>query len=350
MQDILILINERAGGLSAATVENALLQELAVFPLRQQQRIEIIVTRDIPHLREAIASRQSHLSRVVAAGGDGTVTEVIAVLLSYPHLQLGIMPVGTGNRLAANLGIPLHLRGALETVLNGVPHPIDIGRINDRYFSLMAGVGLDAEIMAEVQPLEKRTMGVLAYFWRGFQHAFFTPYAIFDIVADGQHIRCRGIGVVVANAGNLLGRYFTLTPGAQPDDGLLDVCVLASRHRTDYWTTIIQVLSQQHRGVAREGVRHLRARHITIKSRPVVKAQADGDVIGTTPIDIQTLPGAVSVLVPPPHKLGHPISESLQNLGDHLRLVIRDLLGKPPLGLFQNKQNTPDDAGVFQGS
>src|SRR5947209_63402 len=83
----------------------------------------------------------------------------------------------------------------LEKALKGTPHRIDIGRINDRYFALMAGAGLDAEIMAGVHPIEKKAMGVVAYFWKGVQKAFRTPYAVFEIEADGRHIRARGIGV-----------------------------------------------------------------------------------------------------------------------------------------------------------
>lgn len=321
----LIVINERAGSLSAETVERSILEELSHYPARIQSRVSILVASEVSVVRDEIHAQQAELDRVIAAGGDGTVTEVISAILPYPHLKLGIIPVGTGNRLACNLGIPTHIKGALETALDGVPHPIDVGRINDRYFSLMAGAGLDAEIMDKVHPLEKRTMGIFAYIWKGFQRAFQTPYAIFEIEADGQHLRYRGIGIVIANAGNLLGRYFTLTPGAKPDDGLFDICLLASRRRTDYWTSIIQILSQQKRGIADKGVRHLRARRMTIRSRPKVKVQADGDVIGTTPIEIEALPNAVAVMVPSAKKHPNPLGESLHHISDHLRLMIRDL-------------------------
>lgn len=322
---VLIVINEKAGGLSPETVEKSLREELRHYPASLREGVEIWVTGDLEALRTKIASNAGTLERVAAAGGDGTVVEVISAILPFPHIDLGIIPVGTGNRLAANLGIPANIKGALETVLKGQPHAIDVGRINDRYFALMAGAGLDAEIMDDIHPLEKRTMGVLAYFWKGIQSAFRTPYAVFDIVADGQRIRCRGIGVVVANAGNLLGRYFTLTPGAEPDDGYFDICVLASRNRADYWTTMIQVLSQQKRGIHEEGIRHLRSRRIQIKSRPRMKVQADGDVIGTTPIDIEALPDAVKVLIPAPNNAVNPLADSLHHIGDHVRLVLRDI-------------------------
>lgn len=322
----LIVINERAGSLSASTVERSIREELAHYPARIREQVRILVTSNAAEVCEQLAESHADLDRVIAAGGDGTVTGVISAIMPYPHLSLGILPVGTGNRLASNLGIPPHLKGALETALrDGVPHRIDVGRINGRYFSLMAGAGLDAEIMDKVHPLEKRTMGIFAYFWQGVRRAFRVSYAVFDINVDGQHFRCRGIGVVIANAGNLLGRYFTLTPGARPDDGLLDLCVLASRRRTDYWTTIIQILSQQQRGITEGGIRHLRGRRIVIRSRPRVKVQADGDVIGQTPLEIEALPNAIAVMVPDTGKTSHPIAESLHHIGDHLRLVFRDL-------------------------
>lgn len=323
---VLIIINEQAGALSAETIEKSLCAELEHYPERIRDNVELFVAPDIQAMHHKIQTTQATLDRVAAAGGDGTVTEVISAILPYPHLQLAIIPVGTGNRLACNLGIPTHIKGALETMIKGVPHRIDIGRINDRYFSLMAGAGLDAEIMDRVHPVEKRTLGIFAYFWQGAKRAFRTPYAVFDIDADGQRIRTRGIGVIVANAGNLLGRYFTLTPGAKPDDGLLDVCVLASRSRMDYWTTIIQILSQQYRGMAHHGVRHVRAQKITIRSRPQMKVQADGDVIGQTPVEIEALPSAVAVLVP--KQTQNPIAGSIQHISDHLRLVFKDLLNR----------------------
>ncbi len=322
----LLIINKRAGALSSETLEKIIQEELMHYPASLRTRVQLLVTDDIEAMRQEIATQQEQLDRVIAAGGDGTVIEVITAILPYPHLQLGIIPVGTGNRLASNLGIPTHLKGALETALKGVPHRIDVGRINDRHFALMAGAGLDAEIMAGVHPFEKRAMGVLAYFWQGVKRAFQTPFAIVEIQADEEFIRCRGIGVVVANAGNLLGRYFTLTPGAKPDDGLFDICILGSRHRSDYWTNVIQILSQQKRNLSHthDGIRHLRAKHIVIRSRPKLKVQADGDVIGTTPVEIEALPGAIAVLVPN-LKGQHPLAESLHHIGDHIWLVIRDL-------------------------
>lgn len=321
----LIVINERAGSLSARVVEKSIHEELQHFPQRIRSQVTVLVTGSIAEVRDYVDHHYQELDRVIAAGGDGTVIEVISAILPYSHLMLGIIPVGTGNRLASNLGIPNHIKGALETALTGEPHHIDIGRINQRYFALMAGVGLDAEIMDQVHPIEKRTMGVLAYFWKGVQRAFRTPYAVFDIEVDGTHVRSRGIGVVIANAGNLLGRFFTLTPGAKPDDGLLDICILASRRRTDYWSTVVQILSQQSWDSEETGVKHMRGKRIIIRSRPRVKAQADGDVIGTTPIEVEAIPSAIAVLVPPAHKTGNPITQSIHHITDHVRLVIRDL-------------------------
>jgi diacylglycerol kinase (ATP) len=320
----LLIINEKAGGLSAELIEKSIYEELKHYSPRIWEQVELMICQEPAMARQKVDMMQSELDRVIAVGGDGTVIEVISIILPYPHIQLGILPLGTGNRLASNLGIPLHLKGALQTALKGAPYRIDVGRLNGRYFALMAGAGLDAEIMDKVHPLEKKTMGVFAYIWQGFRRAFRTPYAIFEIEADGQFVRTRGIGVIVANAGNLLGRYFTLTPGAKPNDGLFDICILSSRNRADYWTTIIQVLSQQKRGIYNSGVKHLKARKIQIRSRPLVKVQADGDVIGMTPIEIEALPQAVAVLVPHEKRQGSSISASIHHISDHLRLLFRD--------------------------
>ncbi len=322
----LIIINDLAGGHSGTSVEQLIRQELQEYPHAIRSNVILEVTDSFEHMQTLIKTHQPEIDRVIAAGGDGTIISIISMIMGYPNLKLGIIPLGTGNRLASNLEIPGNIKGALHTALTGEPHFIDVGRINDRYFALMAGAGLDAEIMAEVQPLEKKALGIFAYFWRGVCHAFQARFAVFEIEADGKIIRSRGIGVVVANAGNLLGQYFTLTPGAKPDDGLFDICILGSRSRTDYWTNLIHILSQQYRGEEYKGIRHLRAKHIVIRSRPLVKAQADGDVIGTTPITIEALPRAVAILVPHYKVESNPISNTLQSITDHLRLMMRDLL------------------------
>lgn len=326
-KSILILINEKAGSISGPTVAKTIQEELARFPVTVRDEVAIVSPGKVETLRALIQQHQTTLKRVIAAGGDGTITDTISAIIPFPHIQLGILPLGTGNRLASNLGIPPHLRGALDVALNGVPHPLDVGRINDRYFSLMAGAGLDADIMDKVQPAEKRLMGLLAYFWRGVQGFFRVSSAVFEIEADGLQLRCRGIGVVVANAGNLLGPFFTLTPGARTDDGLFDLCVLGGRSRRDYIPLVAQVLLQQRRSIFhRRGVRHLRAKRITIKSRPALKTQADGDVIGYTPIEIEALPAAIRVMVPAEGQVAVPLTDSIRHFSEQLRLTIRDLL------------------------
>jgi YegS/Rv2252/BmrU family lipid kinase len=319
----LIIINDQAGALSSEVLAQALQEALQHKPESVRENVTIEISHSREHMQNMIQQYQGQLDRVIAAGGDGTIIEIISAMLPYPHLMLGILPFGTGNRLAANLGIPTTLRDALDTALYGIPHRIDIGRINNRYFALMAGAGLDAEIMGGVTRMEKRTFGLFAYFIKGFRHLFRTPYAVFDIEADGHTIHTRGFGVVIANAGNLLGHYFTLTPGAQPDDGLLDICIFSSNKRTDYWNILVQVLSRQTRGIQPEGVKHLRAKNIRIQSRPKLKAQADGDLIGTTPIEVEAIPSAIAVLIPRLKK--NPLTDSLQHITDHVRLLIRDL-------------------------
>jgi len=309
----LIVINPKAGHHETHLLERDIQGLLQSAFAKEAGETVVWVSTSAQDLRHLVAQHHETLTRVVAAGGDGTVMETIAAIREYPHIELGILPVGTGNRLADNLGIPTQLKGALDAALRGDAYRLDLGEINGQFFALMAGAGFDADIMDNVLPVEKRYLGIFAYLFQGFKRAFQAPYAIWEVRVDGQLVRTRGIGVVVANAGNLLGRYFTLTPGARTNDGLLDVCILATRNRSDYLGALIQILLQHTSGFAHPGIQHLRGQHIQVRSRPRLKVQADGDVIGQTPFDIVAHPQAMTVRVPRAQKATSTWLKTIQN-------------------------------------
>jgi diacylglycerol kinase (ATP) len=242
---------------------------------------------------------------VVAAGGDGTIAEVITGLAGS-QVPLGIIPRGTGNQLAANLGIPVDMEGAADVVVRGVPVPIDIGQLSTgRYFALMAGAGWDAELMNACTRELKERWGFGAYLFTGLRSAVAPPSALFHITADGVELEIRAATVLIANAGHLFHGLFPVDVQIAPDtsfhDGMFDVCVFAPQTLTDVAALLWKVARRQYGGDDR--MLYLRARDIRIDTDPPTVAQVDGDCVGETPLEARAVAGGVRVLLPPGRRL-----------------------------------------------
>lgn len=237
---------------------------------------------------------------VVAAGGDGTIAEVITGLAGS-ETPLGIIPQGTGNQLAANLGIPADVERAVEVAAHGTASPLDIGQLSGgRYFALMVGAGWDAEVMASCTRELKDRWGFSAYLFAGLRRSAPPPSAEFLITADGEEFRIRAATVLVANAGHLFSSLFPvelqIAPFSSFHDGLLDVCIYAPRSLTDVAAVLWRVARRQFQGDDR--MIYLQARSIRIDADPPLVTQVDGDYLGHTPLEARAVPGGVRVLMP----------------------------------------------------
>jgi diacylglycerol kinase (ATP) len=237
---------------------------------------------------------------VVAAGGDGTIAEVITGLAGG-EVPLGIIPQGTGNQLAANLGIPSNVERAVEVAVNGSAVPMDLGQLgNGRYFALMAGAGWDAEVMSAASRELKERWGFGAYLFAGLRRAATPPSALFRITADDMEFEIRAASVIIANTGqlvyDLLPMELRIGPGVSFHDGLLDICVFAPRNLPDIAAVLWRVASRRYTGDER--MIYLQAREIRIEADPAVITQVDGDCAGETPLTARAVAGGVDVLVP----------------------------------------------------
>src|SRR5215469_1064312 len=188
---------------------------------------EFLVTRKAEDGTEA--AREAALSGadlVLATGGDGTV-RCCAEALAGTGVPMGIIPLGTANLLARTLGIPAHPRAALRLALvsgHGTDRLVDLAVADDVPFTAMAGIGLDAAVVAATHL--KHQLGWLAYAVSGAAHLALPP-ATFTIRLDDDEPITRVARCVVAGNSGLLPGGFSLLPAARPDDGLLDVGVLA---------------------------------------------------------------------------------------------------------------------------
>jgi diacylglycerol kinase family enzyme len=257
-------------------------------------------TEEDPGEGQARAALAEGATLVCPLGGDGTVRAVASGLLESGR-PLGLLPGGTGNLLARNLKLPVDdLEAALTIALTGRDHAIDVGEVSwdggePAVFLVAAGMGLDAEMMASVDPALKRRVGWIAYALSGLGAALRLGFGV-RVTADrqravSQHART----VLVANCGELTGGL-RLIPEAALDDGRLDT-VLASPRSVFGWIAIgVDILSRHRRG--HPGFVHLVASRVDVATREPVEAQLDGDAVGRRTLMAAVVrPGALTVRV-----------------------------------------------------
>ena len=231
---------------------------------------------------------------VFAVGGDGTV-RACAEALAGTEIPLAIVPRGTANLAARALGIPHRLGAALAAGFGGHERRIDLATADGMTFAAMAGLGVDAAVVAAAPAWLKSRAGWLAYAATGAGLAH-GPRASFEISLDGTPLACAARSVVAGNAGLLPGG-FVLLPTARLDDGQLDVGILAPASLLDWGRVAHRVLT----GSRREGRQLLsyRARHVEIRADRELPRQVDGEVIEPgRALTVTVLPAALLVRVP----------------------------------------------------
>jgi diacylglycerol kinase (ATP) len=238
------------------------------------------------------------INRVIAAGGDGTINEVINGLAGA-DVELGIMPLGTANVLARELDIPLeNVEGACDVIAAGNVRQMDLAKAGERYFSLMAGIGFDAAVVDRVDRDLKDLLGPAAYGVATLSELVYHKGKRFKLTMDGIPYETDASLVVVANVSSYAMNIKVATHAAY-DDGLLDICVFESgdaQRATLLSQALRLIFTGWHDGD--QTVRCFRAADVTVESEPEALVQVDGDVVGQTPIEIRVAPGALRVLAP----------------------------------------------------
>lgn len=232
---------------------------------------------------------------VAAAGGDGTVNEVVNGLAGT-QTALAALPVGTVNVWVRELGLPLQPPAAAAALLDAQVRAIDLGRAGGRYFLLMAGVGFDAAVTAEVRAHEKRRLGIFAYVIRVLDLAWRFRGTRARIVVDGKTVRSRVLMVVLGNS-QLYGGILKVTARASLDDGLLDLCIIKGNSLRGAPLRVLSILLQRY--ALDPKIEYHRARSVQIMTRRPLPVQVDGDHIGQTPMIFEAVPGALRALLPP---------------------------------------------------
>ena len=252
-------------------------------------------TPEDPGEGQARAAVQGGADLVMACGGDGTVT-ASAAGLAGTGIPLAVIPLGTGNLLARNLGLPTNLGDALTVALTGRNRQLDAGIANGSLFLTMAGLGLDAKMLDGASEPVKKQFGWAAYVVSALRHLRDRPMRVSLRTDSGQPLRRRASGVIVGNVGALQGGL-QLLPDAQPDDGLLDVVVLTARGWADWLAVAVHVLLRRSGATAQ--VTRRTCRELRIDTDRAHPWELDGEVMGSTRQLVITIrPGVLLVRVP----------------------------------------------------
>ncbi|MCW2879695.1 MAG: diacylglycerol kinase catalytic region [Sphaerisporangium sp.] len=232
---------------------------------------------------------------VFASGGDGTVRACVEGLMGT-DVPMAILCVGTGNLFARNLNLPGTLPEGIRTGVEGKTREIDVGVIDGRPFVVMAGIGLDASMAHSTSDDAKRRVGWLAYVGGLVKHLRDRPFQV-TLSLDGRTtLRRRAMMVLIGNVGRLQGGL-RLLPDAQPDDGQLDILILAPRTPMDWLRVVGHVVTRSKR-YDRRAERYTAAR-LRVEVDPPVLYECDGDPIGYgTTMSIETSPKALLLRAP----------------------------------------------------
>jgi YegS/Rv2252/BmrU family lipid kinase len=240
---------------------------------------------------------------IIVVGGDGTVNEVVNGIVHSPsngsHITIGIVPMGTSNILATELGIPIHaLAEHIEIIKNAHRRKIDVGIVDERCFTMMASYGFDAEAVKHVQPQVKDFMGAPAYILSGM--AALAKYNASKVVItiDDERIESEAFVVVVANTSAYAVEHVKIAPFAAIDDGWLDVCIFERppNDKIGFLGQILLLMARRHLGDPR--VRYYRGKTVSVEATPPMLGQIDGDPARSTPVKIDIRHRAVNFFVP----------------------------------------------------
>ena len=252
--------------------------------------------------REAV---EAGFRTVVAGGGDGTVNEVVNGLAQagHPDVRLGLMPLGTMNVFAAELGIPGNRIGrAWEIIAAGHCRQVDLALANGRAFVQMAGIGFDAQAVSEVDWAMKKNLGPLSYLISAARVAARELPRLVVTAADGRV--SEGCLALVGN-GRFYGGPFAVFKEARLDDGQLDVIVCRSVTHLDLLRYLPNVLFGTHLDLP--GVDFFHTPSLSVRPASEgerIPYEIDGEIAGAAPASFSLLPGALRVLAPAP-KAGH---------------------------------------------
>lgn len=243
----------------------------------------------------------SNADLVIASGGDGTVSEVAGALIGT-ETPLGIIPRGTANAFASALGISTTLtpiRNACQVILTGKTRRVDAAYCNGVPMTLLAGIGLEAEVVDRADREAKDRWGVFAYLMAGWQQLDEQELFETEIEMDGSVEQFQAGAITIANAAPITSVLAQGIGQVVFDDGLLDVTIASATSKLEAIRTVTRLLGAALvKPVESPNIVHMGARRLKVTTNPPQKVVVDGEIIGTTPVEVECIPNGLTVFVP----------------------------------------------------
>jgi diacylglycerol kinase (ATP) len=231
---------------------------------------------------------------VCVAGGDGTINEVVNGLYGKRKLKLGIIPIGTVNVLALQLGLPFSIRKAVDVLAKGHSRRIDLVTADNRLFVLMAGIGFDAYAIYKTDMNIKKFFGRLAYVLSALRALLRRRPGRLDVIID-KKTRDNAYFMLISNV-SIYGGRFPLMPDAKIDDGRIDVMLFKNRDNLSLITYFAAFITGRARSIP--FVSYYQARCLEVRARENILVHTDAELAGTLPMSFSVLPRAIEVVVP----------------------------------------------------
>ena len=271
--------------------------DLELHELKEGENLRVLIERALANGCE----------QILAGGGDGTIS-MVASLLVGSQVQLAILPLGTANVLARELSIPTDLEGACRLAASRLLErdheaktsrllTIDAMKVGDRHYWTQVGVGIDSLMIQTTTSEAKRRLGKLAYVLAATKHIIAFKPRRFTVTVDGVTRRLRASEIVVANTGMMGQPPFRWGPDIHADDGRLNVCFVNPARLHDY-ARLLWVAFRGHRAKTPSIEHQVFDRSLTINSKHRLPVQADGEIVGETPVTITVVHQALRVIVP----------------------------------------------------
>jgi YegS/Rv2252/BmrU family lipid kinase len=258
-----------------------------------------LTTKEIGAKELSEAAVQRGVNAIIASGGDGTLSAAAGAVIGT-GIPFGIISRGTANAFAAALGIPDTIEAACQVILKGATRTIDAAYCNDLPMVLLTGIGFEAETVDKADREAKNRLGVLAYILAGLQQLrSFETFEV-EIETEDKIIKTSAAAVTVANAAPPTSVLAQGPASIVVDDGLLDLTIVAPVNKTAAIAATFHLFQTASRGdsVDRDDIGYMQGKQFKITTDPPQKVVVDGEIIGTTPIDIKCVPAALKIFVP----------------------------------------------------
>ena len=258
------------------------------------------------HAISLIKENLNSYDGVIAVGGDGTVHECInGILQSDPSKPLAILPIGTGNDLTHTFQIPLNVTRAIKTIISGRERLIDVGLTigNDldgnfiqRYFGGVASLGFDAEVAYDTNISSKFLPGTWNYIRSIFKNLVRLKPRRFKFILDNKNKKVLDLVLCAVGNGKYYGGGMMICPDASVTDGVLNATTLTAVPKLDFLKVFPKVYTGEHK--SHPAVELMQAQEFEIKNDIKTLYQADGEILGYTPVKIKLIPKILKIICP----------------------------------------------------